>query len=120
MGADMSGTTLVGAFQLLAKDGAVSVGNLSGAANPVAVVDDSVLDHLSALCQRAKAEALANPLEAKNDAVLELCTALARVVNLYGSVRSKYYGGPGPRRRCAAAQGELDKALAQLQDFRLD
>ncbi|HTY02690.1 MAG TPA: hypothetical protein VMC81_03065 [Rhodocyclaceae bacterium] len=107
-------------LRLLANDGPVVIGSLAGAANPVAVIDDPVLDHLSALCQRAKAEALANPLEAKNDAVLELCAELARILDLYGSVRARFYGGPGPRRQFAAAHGQLEKALAQLKEFGLD
>jgi hypothetical protein len=64
------------------------VANITGANNPVAIVDDQVLDLLFVQCRNARAEALKTSGSAS--ATLELCTTLDGVLKPYRNMRDEY------------------------------
>jgi hypothetical protein len=104
-------------IQVLGQDGPVMVANVSGASNPVAIIDDTILDKLAVQCRNAKAEALANPGDANVGAVLELCATLNTVLEIYKQARNKYYGGIGDERQKAALLREFEQAVKALKNF---
>jgi hypothetical protein len=104
-------------LQILGQDGPVMVANVSGALNPVAIIDDTILDKLVVQCRNAKAEALANPGDANVGAVLELCATLSSVLDLYKETRNKYYGGIGDERQKAAILREFQESVKALKKF---
>lgn len=100
--------------QILSDRGPVMLANLQGASNPVAILEDTVLDLLAAQCRSARDEALANPGDASVGAVMALCATLSGVLDEYRSVRNKFYGGIGGEQESAAILrdfGQLFKAL---------
>jgi hypothetical protein len=102
-------------LQVLAKDGSVMLANISGANNPVAILEDKVLDLLFVQCRNARAEV--QKAGGNESAALELCTTLGGILELYANIRSKYYGGVGIERERAAAQHELEEAIKALEKF---
>lgn len=88
--------------------------NVQGAANPVAIIDDAVLDLLAAQCRSAKDEALANPGNANVGAVMALCSTLGSVLDECRAVRNKFFGGLGGEQERAAILREFDQLTKAL------
>ncbi len=61
--------------------------NITGANDPVAILDDKILDLLFVQCRNAKAEAL----KAGGSATLELFTTLDGVLKSYRNMRDEYH-----------------------------
>jgi len=104
-------------FQVLGKDGAVMIASVSGAANPVAVIDDTLLGALVVQCRRAKEEAMANPGDAEVGAVMELCATLSGFLDQYSKLRNTYYGGAGLEVERDAAIRSLEATVKELDKF---
>ncbi len=104
-------------LQLLAQDGPVMCANLSGASNPVIILDDRMMDRLAVQCREAMAQAEAMEGAPASRAALELCATLDGVVKLYEKVRNTYYAGLGPERAYAAAERELADAMRAVEAF---
>jgi hypothetical protein len=98
-------------MQILSARGPVMIANVQGAANPVAIIDDSILDLLAAQCRSAKDEALANPGNANVGAVMALCATLSSVLDEYKGVRNKFYDGIGGEQQKAAMLREFDQLM---------
>ena len=75
-------------LQVLDQDGSVMLANISGTNNPLAILDDKVLDLLSVQSRTARAEALKAGGNAS--ATLELCTTLEGVLKSYRKMRDEY------------------------------
>lgn len=104
-------------LQVLGQKGPVMLANVSGANNPVAILDDSILDLLAVQCRKAKAEAMKNDGDANDGAVLELCATLAGILDLYAQILNKYYGAAGPESIYAGARHELETAIREMDKF---
>ncbi len=76
-------------LQVLDQDGSVMLANITGTHNPVAILDDKVLDQLIVLCRNAKAEALKSG--GNVNAALDLSTTLHGVLKSYRKMRDEYH-----------------------------
>ena len=94
-------------LQVLGQKGSVMVANITGANNPVAIVDDQVLDLLFVQCRNARAEALKTGGDAS--ATLELCTTLDGLLKSYRKMRDEYH-------HRLDIELERDEAEQRLQD----
>jgi hypothetical protein len=104
-------------IQVLGKEGPVTIANLPGAANPVAIIDDTVLDRLVVQCRRAKEEALVEFRSTNGTATLELCATLAEILQQYATLRNKYHTGIGPERDRDAMLRELEATMKTLKSL---
>ncbi len=102
-------------FHVLDRGEFFVLGNLAGAVNPVAILDNVILDKLVVLCHNAQAEAVSNPPGANTAAVLALCGTLSSLLERYAAVRNKYYDGLDSEQMYAAALRELEDAVEQLK-----
>jgi len=94
-------------LQVFGQDGPVMLANITGAINPVAVLDDKVLDLLFVQSRNAKAEAQKTGNNAS--ATLELCTTLDGVLKPYRKMRDEYH-------HRLDIELERDEAEQRLQD----
>jgi hypothetical protein len=76
-------------LQVSDQEGSVMLANFAGSNNPVAILDDKVLDLLFSQCRNARAEALKAGDDA--NAMLELCTTLDGVLKPYRKMRDEYH-----------------------------
>jgi hypothetical protein len=76
-------------LQVLDQDGSVMLANITGTNNPVAILDDKVLDQLFDQSRNARAEALNTGGNA--NATLELCTTLDGVLRSYRRMRDEFH-----------------------------
>lgn len=76
-------------LQVFGQEGSVMLANITGANNPVAILDDKVLDLLFVQCRNARAEALKTGGDA--NATLELCKTLDGVLKSYRKMRDEYH-----------------------------
>lgn len=76
-------------LQILDQNGSVMLAKITGAPNPVAIVDDKILDQLIVQCRNAKAEALKS--EGNASAALNLCTTLEGVLKSYRKMLDEYH-----------------------------
>ncbi len=111
----MSEPSISSEFRVLDRGDFFMLGNMAGAVNPVAILDDTILDKLVVLSRNALVEAAANPPEASTAAVTALCVALSSFLERYAAVRNKYYDGESNERMYAAALRELADALDQMK-----
>lgn len=81
--------------------------NFTGASNPVAILDDKVLDLLFVQCRNARAEALKTGGNAS--ATFELCSTLEGVLKSYRKMRDEYH-------HRLDIELERDEAEQRLQD----
>ncbi len=87
--------------------------NITGANNPVAILDDKVLDLLFVQCRNARAEALKTG--GSVSAALELCTTLDSVLKSFTHIRNEYYDRIDIERERAEAEHNLQEATNALQ-----
>jgi hypothetical protein len=76
-------------LQVFDQEGPVMLANVAGTNNPVAILDDKVLDLLFVQCRNARAETLKTGGNAS--ATLELCTTLDGVLKSYRKMRDEYH-----------------------------
>lgn len=76
-------------FHILDQKNSVMLVDITGANNPVAILDDKVLDLLFVQCRNAKTEALKTG--GSMSATLELCTTLDGVLKSYRNMRDEYH-----------------------------
>ncbi|MBI5430164.1 MAG: hypothetical protein HY938_06870 [Nitrosomonadales bacterium] len=81
--------------------------NIPGTGDPVAILDNKVIDQLFVQCRNARAEALKNGGDAS--ATIELCTALDGVLKSYRKMRDEYL-------HRVEIELERDEAEQRLQD----
>jgi hypothetical protein len=94
-------------FQILDQNGPVMLAKITGSPNPVAILDDKVLDQLVAQCRNAKAEAMKS--EGNASAALTLCTTLEGVLKPYRKMLDEYH-------HRLEIELERDEAEQRLQD----
>lgn len=99
-------------LEVLGQNGSVMLANITGANNPVAILDDKILDLLSVQCRNAKAEALKT---GSDSATLELCTTLDGVLKSLTHIRNDYYDRIDIERERAEAEHNLQVASNALQ-----
>lgn len=104
-------------LQVLGREGPVALANMSGANNPVAILDDGILDLLVVQCRKAKEEARDNRATANDGAILALFATLTSILDPYVQIRNKYYSGAGDECMYAAAQSDLKAAIKALEKF---
>lgn len=75
-------------LQVFDQEGSVMLANIAGTNNPVAILDDKVLDLLFVQCRNARGESLKTGGNAS--ATLELCTTLDGVLKSYRKMRDEY------------------------------
>ena len=76
-------------LQVLDQGCSVMLAHITGTNNPVAILDDKVLDLLFVQCRNARAETLKTGGNAS--ATLELCTTLEGVLKSYRKMRDEYH-----------------------------
>lgn len=76
-------------LQIIGQKGSVMLANITGANDPVAILDDKILDMLFVQCRNAKAEAL--KAGGSVGATLELFTTLDGVLKSYRNMRDEYH-----------------------------
>jgi len=94
-------------LQVFDQEGSVKLVSITGAHNPVALLDDKVLDLLFVQCRNARAEAL--KAGSNVGATLELCTTLDVVLKSYRKMRDEYH-------HRIEIELERDDAEQRLQD----
>lgn len=109
----MTTTTNSPLLQVLGQKGSVMLANVTGANNPVAILDDKVLDLLFVQCRNARAEALNTG--GGVSATLELCTTLDDVLKSFKHIRNEYYDRIDIERERAEAEHNLQEAINALQ-----
>jgi len=82
--------------------------NPAGSNNPVAVLDDKIVDLLFNQSRKARAEVLKTGGDAS--AVLELCTTLDGVLKSYRKIRDEYYDRIDIEREREDAEQRLQEA----------
>ena len=98
---------------VLDQDGSVMLANITGTNNPVAILDDKVLDLLSVQCRNTRAEALKAGGNAS--APLELCATLEGVLKSYRKMRDEYHHRLDIELERADAEQRLQEASNALQ-----
>jgi hypothetical protein len=76
-------------LQVLDQDGSVMLANITGTNNPVAILDDKILDLLFVQCRNARAEAL--KMGGNASVTLELYATLDGVLKSYRKMRDEYH-----------------------------
>ncbi len=76
-------------LQVVDQVGSVMLANIAGSNNPVAILEDKVLDLLFVQCRNARAEALKTG--GNTNAILELCTTLDGVLKPYRKMRDEFH-----------------------------
>lgn len=94
-------------LQVVDQEGSVMLAKIAGADNPVAILDDKVLDLLFVQCRSARAEALKTGGNAS--VTLELFTTLDSVLKPYRKMRDEYH-------HRLEIELERDEAEQRLQD----
>jgi len=94
-------------LQVHGQVGPVMLANITGTNNPVAILEDKVLDLLFVQCRNARAEALKTGGDAS--ATLELCTTLDGLLKSYRKMRDEYH-------HRLDIELERDEAEQRLQD----
>lgn len=100
-------------LQILGQKGSVMVANITGLDNPVAILDDKVLDLLTVQCRKAKAEALKSGDSAS--VALELCMTLDSILKACTHIRDEYFDRIDIERERAEAESRLVDASRSLQ-----
>jgi hypothetical protein len=100
-------------LQVLGQKGSVMLANITGANNPVAILEDKVLELLSIQCRNARAEALKT--QGGVSAILELCTTLDGVLKPFMHIRNEYYDRIDIERERAEAEHDLQEASNAIQ-----
>jgi hypothetical protein len=103
-------------LQILGQKDSVTVANIAGKDDPVAILDDKILDLLVVQCRNAKAEASNSGADV--NATLELCTTLGGVLSSYSHFRNEYYDRIEIERERAEAEHDLQEAINALQQPR--
>lgn len=94
-------------LQVIDQKDSVMLASITGTNNPVAILDDKVLDLLFVQCRNARTEALKAGGNAS--ATLELCTTLEGVLKSYRKMRDEYH-------HRLEIELERDDAEQRLQD----
>jgi hypothetical protein len=102
-------------LQVFDQDGSVMLANITGTNNPVAILDDKVLDLLFVQCRNARAEALKTG--GNVSATLDLCTALDGVLKSYRKMRDEYHHRVEIELERAEAEQRLQEASNALEKF---
>jgi hypothetical protein len=76
-------------LQIIGQDGSVMLASITGNSNPIAILEDKVLDLFFVQSRNARAEALKTGGDAT--ATLELCTTLDGVLKSYRKMRDEYH-----------------------------
>lgn len=76
-------------LQIIDQEGSVMLANFAGTHDPVAILDDTVLNQLFAQSRNAKAEAAKTGSNAS--ASLELCATLDSLLKPYRKMRDEYH-----------------------------
>jgi ABC-type transporter lipoprotein component MlaA len=100
-------------LQVLGQDGSVMLANITGTDNPVAILDDKVLDLLFVQCRNAKAEALKTGSNVS--ATLDLCTTLDGALKSYRKIRDEYHHRLDIELERAEAEQRLQDAINAIQ-----
>jgi hypothetical protein len=100
-------------LQVLDQDGSVMLANITGTNNPVAILDDKVLDLLFVQCRNARAEALKTG--GNVSATIELCTTLDGVLKSYRKMRDEYHHRIDIELEREEAEQRLQEASNALQ-----
>jgi hypothetical protein len=100
-------------LQVLGHKGSVMVANIDGSDNPVAMLDNKIIDLLSIQCRNAKAESLKSG--GNVNAALELCATLDGVLKTCAHIRDEYYDRIDIERERAEAESRLLDASSALQ-----
>jgi hypothetical protein len=101
-------------LQVLDQDGSVMLANIPGTNNPVAILDDRVLDLLFAQCRDARAEAL--KADGNVGAAFDLYRTLDGVLKSYMKIRNEYYDRIEIERERAEAELKLQGAINALKE----
>jgi hypothetical protein len=102
-------------LQVIDQDGSVMLANITGTNNPVAILDDKVLDLLSVQCRNARAEAVKTG--GNVNAALDLCTTLDGVLKSYRKMRDEYHHRLDIELERAEAEQRLQEASNALEKF---
>ncbi len=100
-------------LQVLGQKGSVMVANITGSENPIALLDNKILELLTAQCRKAKAEAVKSGDGAS--AALELSMTLDGVLKTYAHIRDEYFDRIDIERERAEAESRLVDASIALQ-----
>jgi len=100
-------------LQVRDQNGSVMLANIADTSNPVAILDDKVLDMLFDQSRNARAEALKTGGNAS--ATLELCTTLDGVLKSYRKMRDEYHHRLDIELERDEAEQRLQKAQNELQ-----
>jgi hypothetical protein len=76
-------------LQVVDQEGSVMLANITGSNNPVAILEDKILDLLFVQCRNTRAEALKTG--GNVNVTLELCTTLDGVLKSYRKMRDEYH-----------------------------
>jgi hypothetical protein len=102
-------------LQVLDQDGSVMLANITGTHNPVAILDDKVLDLLFVQCRNTRAEALKTG--GNVNVTLELCTTLDGVLKSHRKMRDEYHHRLEIELEREEAEQRLQEASNALQKF---
>jgi hypothetical protein len=100
-------------LQILGQKGSVIAANITGVSNPVAILDDTVLDQLVVLCRNARTEAARSG--GNVSAMLELCATLDGVLKSFAHIRDEYFDRIEIERERADAESRLQEASNAIQ-----
>ena len=93
------------------------IGNIKGAKNPVAIIEDEMLDDLIVRLIDAKKEAIEQKTEIKVEKLLLLIEVLSKILRPYTQVRNKLYDGYGQKREFSVLAQEVDELFEELKKF---
>jgi hypothetical protein len=104
-------------LQVFDQEGSVMLANITGTNDPVAILDDKIIDLLFGQCRNARAEAL--KIGGDVSATLELCTTLDGVLKPYRKIRDEYNDRLDIERERAEAEQRLQDASNALKNSQL-
>jgi len=104
-------------IQIHEKIEGVQLASIWGGENPVAIVEDKVLDKLYVQCERAKKQALENKDKCEIDSILTLCNTLSEILVMYSNSRNSYYEGVGPDREVEELNIQIEDLVNELDKF---
>ena len=100
-------------LQVYGKDESVMLANFTGTINPVAILEDKVIQLLSEQCRKAKEEA--QNAGGNLSASLELFSTLEGVLKSYRKIRDEYYDRIDIEREREEAEQRLQEAMSEIK-----
>ena len=104
-------------IQIHEETDSVVLASMRGGKNPIAIINDELLDRLLVKLRRAIEELESQEKSINLEATRGLIEDLGKILELYEKTRNKIYGGFGPEREYDSLNNEVKNLMNELNKF---